>query len=127
VIISIPLRSASPLFSLVPLGSNLTALFVLLIILTLASFITVVEHAVLVMAEIDLSAWRRMQGTCAIIALPLVTMEAVATLHIDLLLEVEIVLQPLILELLVKVLELPAVDVVHNLLLKYFFISITPY
>jgi len=45
-------------------------------------------------------------------------MEAVATLHIDLLLEVEIVLQPLILELLVKVLELPAVDVVHNLLLK---------
>ena len=45
-------------------------------------------------------------------------MEAVATLHIDLLLEVEIVLQPLILELLVKVLELPAVDVIHDLLLK---------
>lgn len=57
VIISIPLRSSSTLFSLVPLGSNLAALFVLLIILTLASFITVVEHAVLVMAEIDLAAW----------------------------------------------------------------------
>jgi len=60
VIISVPLRSPSTLFSLVPLGSNLTALFVLLIILTLASFITVVEHAVLVMAEIDLAAWGRM-------------------------------------------------------------------
>jgi hypothetical protein len=59
-----------------------------------------------------------MQGTCAIIALPLITMKAVATLHIDLLLEVEIVLQPLILELRVKVLVLPAVDVIHNLLLK---------
>lgn len=45
-------------------------------------------------------------------------MKAVATLHIDLLLEVEIVLQPLILELLVKVLVLPAVDVIHDLLLE---------
>jgi hypothetical protein len=45
-------------------------------------------------------------------------MKTVATLHIDLLLEIEIVLQPLILELLVKVLVLPAVDVIHNLLLK---------
>ena len=45
-------------------------------------------------------------------------MKAVTTLYIDLLLEVEIVLQPLILELLVKVLELPAVDVIHDLLLK---------
>ena len=34
------------------------------------------------------------------------------------LLKVEVVLQPLILELLVKVLELPAVDVIHDLLLK---------
>ena len=57
VIISIPLRSSGTLFPLVPLGGNLAALFVLLIILTLASFITVVEHAVLVMAEIDLAAW----------------------------------------------------------------------
>ncbi len=57
VIISIPLRSSGTLFSLVSLGSNLAALFVLFIILTLASFITVIEHAVLIMAEIDLAAW----------------------------------------------------------------------
>ncbi len=59
-----------------------------------------------------------MQSPCAVVALPFITMKAIAALNINLLLEVEVVLQSLILELLVKVLVLSTIDVIHDLLLK---------
>ena len=71
------------------------------------------------MAELDLTALGRMKGTCAIIALTLITVKTVNTLNIDQLLEVKITLMPLILELLVKVLVvLATIHIVRDLLLK---------
>ena len=59
-----------------------------------------------------------MQGTCAIVTLPIITVETIPSLNIDLLLEVKVVLQPLVLELLVEILELTSTKVIHDLLFK---------
>jgi hypothetical protein len=59
-----------------------------------------------------------MQSPSAVVALPLIAVKAVPTFNVDLLLEVEVVLQPLILELLVEILELASsAQIVHDLLL----------
>jgi hypothetical protein len=58
-----------------------------------------------------------MQRSSAVVALSLITVKAVAAFNVNLLLEVEVVLQSLILELLVEVLELPTIDIIHDLLL----------
>jgi hypothetical protein len=58
-----------------------------------------------------------MQRSSAVVALSLITVKAVSAFNVNLLLEVEVVLQSLILELLVEVLELPTIDIIHDLLL----------
>lgn len=108
----------SPIIAPLPLRGDLIALFVIFIVLALTSFATVIEHAILIMAEVNFAVLGRMEGTSTVIALALITVKPITSFHIDLLLQIEVMFQTLILELLIQVLVMATVDVVHDLLLK---------